>query len=92
VTDLATGQIRKQVGPPYGYPIDFAHPDEQKHGGPTSMLFYFLQAHPDMDPVQARFYAWSCVSRDGEVIAWDTAPDTGWMNGPRAGSESDTSP
>jgi hypothetical protein len=83
VTDLATGETDEQVGPPYGVPIDFVHPDEQRHAGPARMIFFFLRggAPLDMEPEQARFYAWSSLSRDGDVIAWDTAPDTGWLNG-----------
>jgi hypothetical protein len=85
VTDLATGDTVYEVGPSYGYPIDFAHPDEYEHGMKLpSMTFFYLSggvAPAGMDPQKARFYAWSSVTRSGEVIAWDTAPDTGWMNG-----------
>jgi hypothetical protein len=48
------------------------------------MHFTFLPptAPADLNPETVRFYAWAYESRDGEVIAWDTAPDTGWMEGP----------
>jgi len=62
-------------------PIEFSHPDE---GTPNerSMYFTFLggTATPaDLNIRTVRFYAWASETRDGEVIAWDTAPDTGWM-------------
>ena len=32
VTDLATGETDENIGPSYGFPIEFAHPDEQRAG------------------------------------------------------------
>src|SRR5687767_15048494 len=32
VTDLATGATEEQDGPPYGFPVEFAHPDEGNTG------------------------------------------------------------
>jgi hypothetical protein len=26
------------------------------------------------------FYAWASVEEDGQVVAWDYAPDAGWLN------------
>ncbi len=39
VTDLATGTTDEQIGPPYGYPIEFRHPDEAES---PNMTFWFL--------------------------------------------------
>lgn len=75
ITNLATGKTDEQIGPPYGYPIEFSHPD------PGSVHLMFLNGQPpeDFDRATVRFYAWTSVTRDGEVIASDYAPDTGWM-------------
>lgn len=79
VTDLATGETDEQVGPPYGFPIEFAHPDERREG-PTMMFTFLLGSAPeDFNPETVRFYAWASATRDGEVFAWDYAPDAGWM-------------
>ena len=80
VTDLATGQTDEQVGPPYGFPIEFIHPDEE--GGNAGVGLWFLggSAPPGVDS-SARFYVWAAESRDGEIVASDYAPDGGWMGG-----------
>ena len=82
VTDLATGETDEQVGPPYGYPIEFAHPDERGSG--PNMVFTFLpgSAPADLNPETVRFYAWASAASDGEVFATDYAPDTGWATRP----------
>jgi hypothetical protein len=87
VTDLATGETDEQIGPPYGVPIEFFHPDEREPGDgprPRTMEFTFLggSAPADLDPDTVRFYAWASEARDGEVIASDYAPDAGWMTRP----------
>lgn len=43
--------------------------------GPTTGRIY---AHRDGD-WQFRFYVWASLIRDGQVIATDYAPDTGWL-------------
>jgi hypothetical protein len=85
VTDLTTGETDEQIGGPYGYPIEFKHPDEWQPGdgpGPPHMTFTFLDDStiPDLNPDTVRFYAWASATRDGEVVARDYAPDTGWMS------------
>lgn len=87
VTDLATGDTDEQIGPPYGLPIEFVHPDESEPGvglGTRTMVFSFLpgSAPADLDPHTVRFYAWASATLDGEVVAWDYAPDAGWMTEP----------
>ena len=83
VTDLATGETDEQIGPPYGYPIEFSHPDEEDTAfSPPTMIFTFLTAPTDLNPNTVRFYAWASATRDGEVFAWDYAPDAGWMTKP----------
>jgi hypothetical protein len=84
VTDLATGETEEQVGPPYGYPVEFSHPDEKR--GDTldpeelrTMVFTFLGAPPWGHDVEARVYAWASLTEAGEVVAWDYAPDDGWL-------------
>ena len=80
VTDLATNETDEK-GPPYGFPFDFGH-DSGKRSGTAGMSLFFLDPGPFDDAQHARWYAWSSLSRDGEVIAWDTAPDTGWIYNP----------
>jgi hypothetical protein len=53
--------------------------------GPRSMFFTFLPTVPTpavVDPETVRSYAWAGTARDGEVVACDYAPDTGWMTMP----------
>ena len=89
VTDLATGVTDLNAAPPYGYPVEFRHPDEvsaEMAAIPEltrTMLFTFL---PGSDPVgfdsSSRIYAWSLVTRGGQVVAWDYAPDAAWARLP----------
>jgi hypothetical protein len=82
VTDLATGETDQQLGPPYGYPIEFSHPGEpEPPPGPPMMLFTFLgDSKPaDLNAKTVRFYAWTSAKRDGQVVAYDYAPDAGWL-------------
>ena len=85
VTDLATGVTDEQIGPPYGLPIEFTHPDEWKSGdglNPRTLVLTFLygSAPADLDPETVHFYAWASASRDGKVFASDYAPETGWAS------------
>jgi hypothetical protein len=84
VTDLATGETDEQIGPPYGYPIEFFHPDEEQPGdfppgAPATVIFTFLGDSLGLNPSTVQFYTWTSAIRDGEVVAWDYAPDTGWI-------------
>lgn len=79
VTDLATGATDEQIGPSYGYPIEFGHPDERGNGAVMWFTFLGDSAPADMDPRSVRFYAWASLTNDGEVVARDVAPDDGWM-------------
>ena len=81
VTDLATGETKEQLGPPYGFPIDFAHPDEEDGGSGVTLFFLPGSAPADMTE-SVRFYAWAAESRDGEIVASDYVPDTGWSARP----------
>jgi hypothetical protein len=90
VTDLATGETDEQIGPPYGFPIEFGHPDErgpEDPGGsrPPELVFTFLPPSKpaDLNPKTVRFYAWTSATRDGEVFAHDYAPDEGWITSAR---------
>jgi hypothetical protein len=78
VTDLATGETDKQIGPPYGFPIEFGHPDEEDFG--PLMWFTFLGGSaPDDIDRSVRFFAWASLTIDGQIVARDIAPDKGWM-------------
>jgi hypothetical protein len=84
VTDLATGATDEQLGPPYGFPVEFSHPDEHRPGDLPStaqMVFTFLpgSSPPGVAGGTVRFYAWASVTEGGEVVAWDYAPDAAWL-------------
>jgi hypothetical protein len=90
-TDLATGQTNEQVGPPYGFPVEFNYADEGDRGYPpdgapdSEVLLWFLgndgrSAPPGLNPETARFYVWTALTRDGVLVANDYAPDAGWMS------------
>lgn len=82
VTYLATGETDEQIGPPYGFPIEFSHPDERGSG--PFMHFTFLpgSAPADLGPTPVRWYAWASAAKSGEVFASDYAPDAGWITRP----------
>ena len=48
-------------------------------GVPGAFLNFFGSQPADFDPATVRFYAWTSSTRNGEVIASDYAPDTGWI-------------
>lgn len=83
VTDLSTGETDEQIGPPYGYPIEFSHPDEERPIGSSGedMVFTFVPGSgpADLNARTVRFYAWASETRGDEVVASDYAPNTGWM-------------
>jgi len=85
VTNLKTHETAVRNGPPYGMPVEFAHPAEEgEQGYGPTMSFGFLRGlkHPSpCDPFggSSTFYAWSSVEESGQVVAWDYAPDAAWM-------------
>jgi hypothetical protein len=93
VTDLAAGHTNEKVGPPYGFPVEFGHPDEQDPDDtmngqpfPPTVNFLFLgSSRPSGPPEEVlpsdqwQFYVWATVTEGGEVVAWDYAPDSGWL-------------
>lgn len=83
LTNLASGANEEQVGPPYGFPVEFSHPDEGGPGfdGPTVVLT-FLEAPEGVSSRTVRFYAWASHTEAGEVVAWDYAPDARWLGAP----------
>ena len=82
VTNLATGRTNEQIGGPYGFPIEFSHPDEQQpetDPPSTSMVFTFLPgSRPSSLTGGSRFYAWASQTNGSEVVAWDYEPADGW--------------
>jgi len=85
LTDLATGETDEQIGPPYGFPMDFVHPDEADPGSRARgvALFFLPRSAPEgLNPETVRWYAWASTTRGGEVVALDYAPDAGWMTRP----------
>lgn len=72
----------EQVGPPYGIPFEFAHPEEQLQGLTDRMQFIFGDfATACHSPIQARHvYAWAALLEDGRPVTVDFAPDAGWFS------------
>jgi hypothetical protein len=82
VKNLRTGVADEQLGPPNGWAIDFATPSADNL---QSMVFFFLGPTPapcDRFQASAGFYAWSAVRDEGQVTAWDFAPDAAWLRMP----------
>ena len=76
VTDLATGETRS--GSP-GFPVEWAGPCRQCRN--QRMVFTFLgSSAPEGVDNGTPFYAWASVERNGELLAWDYAPDEGWLD------------
>jgi len=84
LTDLTTGETEEQIGRPYGRPFDFVHPNDvrglpeasQQQRRVTFLSIRFPRAEiTRLTP----FYAWALVTRGGEAVAWDYAPDGGWL-------------
>jgi hypothetical protein len=89
VSDLATGETKEQIGGPYGFPVEFGHPQEALDSGipgPPTLLFTFLpgSAPSGATAPSMRFYAWASATRGGDVVAWDYAPDASWLTAPPA--------
>jgi hypothetical protein len=84
VSDVATGQTEEQIGPPYGFPVEFSHPDEAQPAegalGPATVVFTFLgDSSPPGLIARSPFYAWAAIAAGHEVVAWDYAPDASWL-------------
>jgi hypothetical protein len=83
VTAVATGQTEEQIGPPYGFPVEFSHPDEAQPGvalGPAAVAFGFIEgSSPRGLTGTSPFYAWASITAGDEVVAWDYAPDASWL-------------
>jgi hypothetical protein len=88
VTDVASGATEEQIGPPYGFPIEFSYPGEPAGdpAQPVEVVFTFLggSAPPGLTGASP-FYAWASVTAGEEVVAWDYAPDASWLSAPAAG-------
>ena len=70
-TDLHTGRTESgdQAGPVWL--CDCLYPEAG-----ASAYFYLREGMPP----GSRFYAWASVIQDGQVLATDYAPDTGWLD------------
>jgi hypothetical protein len=84
VANLATGATVEKVGRPYGFPVEFRHPDEAGADDPpswaTTVMFTFLTGtEPPGIGAGTRYYAWASHSENGELVSWDYAPDNGWL-------------
>ena len=57
--------------------IEFSYPSE--NGGYPALTFLSGTAPRGFDLDTVRYYSWTSVTRDGELVAGDYAPDTGWI-------------
>jgi hypothetical protein len=93
ITDLHTGRTESAIGDAYGlgnftldrslYPVEG---DNWPTGQPCSAgsaLFGFVGGDVagggSFGSVPALFFAWAAVIENGQVVATDYAPDTGWL-------------
>jgi len=81
--NLDTGAKDERVGPPYGYPFEFGFPDGRP-GYPRAPSLYieFLGTwQQPCEPPRSRihWYAYTSLTEDGRVTAWDYAPDAAWL-------------
>lgn len=89
LTNVATGETNERSSGPYGAPFDFwtsfeaeSIPDSPRLT-PGGGFFNVGFAPPELfDQKSTRFYAWTSLTEDGEVVAWDYAPDRGWLGAP----------
>ena len=94
ITDLHTGRTVAAVGPPYGdvggtY-WDTFYPGEWTGLG-ARLGFGGDIAGGGTRGLRSPFYAWAAVIVDGQVVATDYAPDTGWLD-PRPAADVEGSP
>lgn len=87
VTNLRTHETAVQDGPPYGFPVEFAHPAEPAEWSEQSspvMSFGFLgglRRPAPCDPFgeSSTYYTWSSVTEGDQVLSRDYAPDAAWL-------------
>lgn len=86
LTDLATGETQETSSGPYGDPFDFSTTLESEPMAgdpprpPGGTFFNVGFAPPELfDHTSTRFYAWASLTENGEVVAWDYAPDRAWL-------------
>lgn len=88
ITNLASGEVDEHVGRPNGRPFEQWHPDERASEGIQRQLRFTVPESdlPGVASAFVRFYAWSSVTDGSDVVAWDYAPDTGWLTAHPAGT------
>ena len=79
VTNLATGETEQQVGPPYGFPVEFRSPMEEGNDRREAVFTFLGGSLPPGVSATSRFYAWSVIAEGGKVVARDFAPDAAWF-------------
>jgi hypothetical protein len=90
LTNLATGETDENSTGPYGDPFDFSTTLEgdpvagDPPRPPGASFFNVGFAPPELfDFETTRFYAWTSLTEDGGVLAWDYAPDRAWLGAPQ---------
>ena len=82
ITNFATGETDEHIGRPNGQPFEEWHPDSRISELGEGRQPRFTLPESDLagvDSETVRFYAWSSVTEGPDVVAWDYAPDEGWL-------------
>ncbi len=85
-TDLDAGTttvVGPRVYPDHGPLWEVDYPFTKPGADPDPLVngrraYVFL--HPDLTTPDGRFYVWSAVIRDGQIVAMDFMPDVGWLD------------
>jgi len=84
-TDLGTGDTDAAAGAPYGMVGDTYLDTFFPGGGMGNVARFGVALKPDES--HFRFYTWSSVIEDGQIVATDYAPDAGWFDATEAANE-----
>lgn len=84
VTDVGTGATEVRDHPPYGFPIEFLHPDEvgaRAGFDEPTVLFLIVRGRVPCEEFGpwASFYAWASDATEDSGTTWDFAPDDAWL-------------
>lgn len=81
-TNLRAGTTQVVVGSLGTYPdhnplweVEFPYAEEPQ----VNRGYAFV--NPRLSSPEGRFYVWSAVIRDGQIVSMDVAPDVGWLDG-----------
>lgn len=83
LTNLDTGESDNRANGSYGYPFEFGFPENSRpftKGASLYLEFLGEWQEPCAPPTdRLRWYAYASLTVDGQVTAWDFAPDEAWL-------------